>query len=212
MTIVKTIDKYAVKWLDSSDIEQCISLRLNNKKDITGDAFAFGNAEGLRHLLDKQYLTSKPSWCYRAYGLIDVATGELYSYILMKMLTNHRAWVLKLAISNQQKSNKLLMNGLGHVLDACLEYAESKEYFQYYTHTPLDRVDAHDRAWTSASALKKGRYVSILEDVLPPNVVTAFPFYWDDIMSRATVGFTSAIRRVIMLPEHRTFKDATVVV
>ena len=70
-------DQFAVKLLDGEYIDKCIDLRVNNRADIAGEAFSFTFIPALRHLLDKQYLSTKPSWAYRGYGVVDVETNAL---------------------------------------------------------------------------------------------------------------------------------------
>lgn len=206
--IIKQInERLAVKWLDNSYVDQCMALRTNNRTDVGGTAFAVNDFA--RHLLDKQYLPTVPSWACRAYGVIDVETNELFSFFLFKMLTSHRAWLVRLAISNQNTNNGLPLNGLGEALGECIKYAESLEYFQYFMVTPADKVPVHDRIWEKI-APGRDRYISLLEEKIPKNCVPGFPLYWDECMGRATLPFESAIRRVVMLPQHRKFKDAQV--
>jgi len=179
--------------------DQLMRIRQGNPTDIDGAPLA--NPMYARHYLENQYLVPENEM-YRTWGLVD-SEGRIWCYLLQKLMTSQRAWLLLLVISDQTASNGLPMNGLGILLDAAIEYAESKRYYRYFTYTPAARAEQHDRVWDRVARRKTGRYVSALEEQLPPRTVSAFSFYWDEVMGTAMFDQEMAIRHVFLLPEHR---------
>lgn len=184
--------------LGPSWVTRAIDLRMSNPSDVEGPPLV--NSMWAQHVLDNQYMVDGNSF-YRAYGVVD--GDRLWCYGLQKLLVNQRAWVLKLVVSNQRENNGLKLNGLGLVLDAMLEYAESLRYYHYYTATPAERAAAHDRVWSSVSEKKGQRYTSCVEEVLPPRTMSAFSIYWDDVLGSVMFDVPCAIRHVFLKPEHR---------
>lgn len=160
-----------IRMLNESDIKSCIDIiSLKNRTAGTVPITPSRFVDSF-----EKYFQNIPN--YHAIGYFE--NNCLISFICISLLENNlrgKFWVIP-ALYTKEFRNYFIFRaaGIGKLIQYAFEFAESKEYYEYYYCTAERVMNVYERQWKRQN---QHRYEHVLLDTVPAYTKPCHELYW----------------------------------